>query len=48
VIALLSLGIISYAFLMVNEKQMKIKQSIDRTKILKIKANEGKKGSNVV
>jgi hypothetical protein len=29
---------------MMNEKQMKIKQDIDRTKQLKIKANEGTKG----
>ncbi len=27
---------------------MKIKQEIDRTRMLKIKANEGKKGSSVL
>ena len=32
VIALLSLGVISYVFFMVNEKQMKIKHDIERTR----------------
>jgi len=44
----MSLGIIAYAFYMMNEKQMIIKQEIDRTKMLKIKANEGRKGGNVL
>ena len=48
VIALMALGLISYVFLMVNEKQMKIKQDIDRTRILRYKANEGKRGMNVL
>ena len=43
-IACLSLGIIFYIFLMVNEKQMIVKQEIERTKMLKLKANEGRKG----
>ena len=48
VIALIALGVIGYAFLMMNEKQMKIKQDIERTRILRIKANEGRKGMNVL
>lgn len=44
----MSLGIIAYAFFMMNEKQMIIKQEIDRTRMLKIKANEGRKGGNVL
>ena len=47
-IALMSLGMIAYAFFMMNEKQMIIKQEIDRTRMLKIKANEGRKGGNVL
>ena len=42
------MGVIGYAFLMVNEKQMKIKQDIERTKILKYKAGEGKKGMSIL
>jgi hypothetical protein len=34
-IASLSLGIIVYAFMMMNEKQMQIKRDIDRTKMLR-------------
>jgi hypothetical protein len=33
---------------MVNEKQMQVKHSIERTRSLRIKANEGKKGGNVL
>jgi hypothetical protein len=46
-IALLSLGVIVYVFFMVNEKQMKIKHDIERTRQLRIRGNEGKKGGNV-
>lgn len=45
---MMAIGVISYVFLMVNEKQMKIKYDIDRTRILKFKANEGKKGMAVL
>lgn len=48
VIAVMALGVISYVFLMMNEKQMNIKQEIDRTKILRQKANEGKKGMSII
>ena len=48
VIALIALGVIGYAFLMMNEKQMKIKQDIDRTRLLRIRANEGRKGMNLL
>jgi len=46
-IACLSLGIISYIFLMVNEKQMRIKHDLERTKMLRVKANEGRKGMSI-
>ena len=45
-IAALSLGVILYAFMMVNEKQMQIKRNLDRTKMLRHKANAGKLGGN--
>ena len=45
-IAGLSLGVILYAFMMVNEKQMQIKRDLDRTKMLRHKANAGKMGGN--
>ena len=44
-IAGLSLGIIVYAFMMMTEKQMQIKRDIDRTKMLRIRANTGKIGA---
>lgn len=47
-ITLLALGITFYTFLMVNEKQMRIKTDLERTKMLRIKANAGRKGANVV
>jgi len=47
VIATLALGIIVYAFMMMNEKQMQIKKDLDRTKMLRYRANAGKKGGNV-
>jgi len=46
VITMLSLGIIGYVFMIVNEKQMQIKKDLDRTKMLKVKANSGKTGGN--
>ena len=46
VIACLSLGIIAYAFMMVNEKQMHVKKDLDRTKMLKFKANSGRTGGS--
>ncbi len=46
-IASLSLGIIIYAFMMMTEKQMQIKRDIDRTKMLRIKANAGKVGGSI-
>ena len=47
VIASMALGIIVYAFMMMNEKQMQIKRDLDRTKMLRYRANAGKKGGNV-
>ena len=46
-IASLSLGIIVYAFMMMTEKQMQIKRDIDRTKMLRQKANTGKLGGAI-
>ena len=47
VIASMALGMIVYAFMMMNEKQMQIKRDLDRTKMLRYRANAGKKGGNV-
>jgi hypothetical protein len=47
-IALLTLGSIFYTFLMVNEKQMRIKQGLEHTKMLRTKAREGSKGANIL
>ena len=33
---------------MLNEKQMRIKTDFESTKMLRIKANEGRKGANVM
>lgn len=46
VITSLALGIIAYAFMMVNEKTMSIKKDLDRTKLLRHKANQGSMGGN--
>lgn len=46
--AIVSLGIIGYAFYMVNEQQMQIKHDIERTRNLRIRANEGRKGGNLL
>ena len=48
VIATLSLGIIGYMFLMVNERQMQMQKDIDRTRMLRLKASAGKKGGNIL
>jgi len=37
-----------YTFLMVNEKQMRIKEEIERSKTLRSKASAGRKGANVI
>jgi hypothetical protein len=47
-ITLLALGITFYTFLMVNEKQMRIKTTLERTKMLRTKANAGSKGASIV
>jgi hypothetical protein len=47
-ITLLSMGILFYAFLMVNEKQMRIKTDLERTKMLRIKAGAGRKGASLL
>ena len=47
-ISLLTLGMLFYAFLMVNEKQMRIKEDLERSKTLRYKASAGRKGANIV
>lgn len=47
-ILFLALGITFYTFLMVNEKQMRIKTSLERTKMLRTKASAGGKGANII
>lgn len=47
IIASMALGMIVYAFMMMNEKQMQIKKDLDRTKMLRYRANAGKKGGNI-
>jgi len=47
-IATLTLGTLFYAFLMMNEKQMRIKESLERSKTLRTKASAGRKGANIV
>ena len=44
-ISFLTLGMLFYAFLMVNEKQMRIKEDMERTKPLRTKAGAGRKGA---
>ena len=46
-IASITLGMLFYAFLMVNEKQMRIKEEIERSKTLRTKASAGRKGANL-
>ena len=46
-ISCITLGILFYAFLMANEKQMRIKEDLERTKTLRKKSGAGKKGANL-
>jgi len=43
-IATISLSLIFYTFLLLNDKQMRIKTEIERTKTLRYKAHRGKDG----
>ena len=43
-IGLISISIIFYTFLVVNDKQMRIKTDIERSKTLKHKMNQGRDG----
>jgi len=43
-IAVISLSIVFYTFIMVNEKQMRIKSDIERTRTLKFRGSQGKDG----
>ncbi len=43
-ISFLTLGMIFYAFLMGNEKQMRIKEDMERSFTLRTKASAGRKG----
>lgn len=47
-IAFLTFSIVAYTFLMVNEKQMRIKEDMERNKTLKTKANAGRSGANLM
>ena len=47
-ISALTLGILFYAFLMANEKQMRIKEDLERSRTLRTKASAGRKGANVL
>lgn len=47
-IAFLWMGTMFYAFLMANEKQMRLKQDYNRTKNLKMRAQAGSGGANVL
>jgi hypothetical protein len=44
---LLSVGILFYTFLMVNEKQMRIKQDLERNATLRTKASFPKSGGDL-
>ena len=46
-IAGLTLGMLFYAFLMANEKQMRIKTDLERSKTLRTKSTTGRKGANL-
>ena len=46
-IASITLGMLFYAFLMANEKQMRIKEDLERSKTLRSKAASGRKGANL-
>ena len=43
-IAIISMSVVFYTFLVVNDKQMRIKQDIERTRTLKLKASSGREG----
>lgn len=47
-ISFLTLGMLFYAFLMVNEKQMRIKEDMERSFTLRTKASAGRKGANTL
>ena len=47
-ISFLTLGMLFYAFLMMNEKQMRIKEDLERSKTLRTKASAGRKGANTL
>lgn len=47
-IAMLTFSIVFYTFLMMNEKQMRIKEDLERNKTLKTKANAGRTGANIL
>ena len=47
-IACLTLGIIFYTFLVVNDKNMRIMRDIEKTKTLKYKASRGRDGLSKV
>eukprot|EP00354_Favella_ehrenbergii_P000572 CAMPEP_0170454270 /NCGR_PEP_ID=MMETSP0123-20130129/2583_1 /TAXON_ID=182087 /ORGANISM="Favella ehrenbergii, Strain Fehren 1" /LENGTH=182 /DNA_ID=CAMNT_0010716937 /DNA_START=401 /DNA_END=949 /DNA_ORIENTATION=+ len=47
-ISFLTLGMLFYAFLMVNEKQMRIKEDMERSKTLRTKAMSGRKGASLI
>jgi len=47
-IALLTFGLIGYAFYVVNEKSMQIKYDIQRTRVLKTKASGGTAGASIL
>ena len=47
-ISFLTLGMLFYAFLMANEKQMRIKQEMERSKTLRTKSTVGRKGANIL
>ena len=47
-IALLTLGTVFYTFLLVNEKQMRVRSELEHTKMLRGKASAGRKGANLL
>ena len=47
-IALLSLGIVFYTFMMMNEKGMRLKQDLEHNSMLRNKAMAGRKGASIV
>jgi hypothetical protein len=47
-IGLISLSIVFYTFMLVNEKQMRITSDIERTRTLRFKAGKGREGMNTL